>query len=121
MIMEIIKQIMEKHKGYKNAIKRDVLHGLIIAEGIKIKDSDMRRIIKEMVDEGFLLGSHNAYGYFIIETQDDLNIALSELESKARSLFVRASRIKNSFSQKINPNGELPLNWNFNEKETANG
>ena len=84
MLKEKIVELMEPRVGIKKAVKRLVLLTELRNAGFRdLTDRQMRIEISEMVEAGYALGSHNGYGYFIIDSQEDLKIAIQDLESKA--------------------------------------
>ena len=62
-----------------------------------LKDRFLRNEIQNMIlQEGYCIAS-SGEGYFLIQTQPDLNKAVKYLESKAKSIFCRAKSLHTNF------------------------
>jgi hypothetical protein len=78
----------------ESPVKRLMLLKYLTQCGHIITDRQMRKTIEEMIiKDGCRIGSHNSKGYFIIKSENELDEALKDLRTKAKSLFNRASKL----------------------------
>lgn len=65
-----------------------------------ISDRQMRKLIADEMPE---IGSSHKRGYFLIKTQSDLNDSMTDLKSKAKSIFKRAELQHSKYGAKFQP------------------
>lgn len=65
--------------------------------GNQVADRVLRKIIEQMIEEGYLIGTSATRGYFVIKDEHDYNAAMNELKSKGKSLFARANKLHQNF------------------------
>lgn len=65
-----------------------------------VSDRQMRKIIAEEMPQ---VGSCHRRGYFLIRTEADLKDSISDLRSKAKSIFKRAEQQHTNFGMKFQP------------------
>jgi len=85
---------LRRAQGYKLAVKTRVLAGYC-SKSIRV----VRSIVAGLVKKGFLIGSHQRYGLFMILDHDDYRAAAAELESIARSLMERRAALQNNWRE----------------------
>lgn len=67
---------------------------------LDISDRQMRKLIAEEMPQ---VGSCHRRGYFLIRSQQDLTDSTSDLRSKAKSIFKRATSQHEHFGVKFQP------------------
>ena len=100
--MRTVKEILEEHKGVKQAI-----HSRKIAEMIGIKEGDTfsqtRGIIERVLSESDLpIGALSA-GYFVITNEEELDGCLADLEKRAQKISSRKRKIFRNYVAKYGP------------------
>lgn len=106
-----VQQILEEHRGKDNAI---VSADLI--DAIEIDDAEgnprIREIIRELITEDQIpIASYNR-GYFIIETEDELNEYLEHLDARIRGHVMRrvlVQRAAEDWDEPIEESDDLDL------------
>ena len=62
-----------------------------------LKERTLRKIIEQMVKEGYAVGSCHRRGYFLIRNQQDFDDAFGDLKARYKSLIERANALHKSF------------------------
>jgi len=113
-IKEFMINIIKSHKR----IKRHYLNKKIYELGYIISDREMRLIKEEINKEGkILIGSDNKRGYYLVETAEDFDNALHEIESKAYTLLKRRRELIFNFKKnfpEIYSDMQKQARFNFN-------
>jgi len=84
---------IRKHLERGDAKRKDLLSKL------DMTDRQMRKLISEMPD----IGSCHKRGYFLIKSEQDLKDSITDLRSKAKSIFKRADKQYTKFGLKFQP------------------
>ena len=83
--LDAVRELILEHRGKENAIFASE-----IAEEVGIEDGDTtvntREYITELLEEGIPLASNPGLGYWVIETQEELDNYVGSLERRARSI-----------------------------------
>ena len=105
--MNIKEFIYDRVSGW-NSIKRKHLLTHLRFNGADISDRKLRKIVAEMVEEGYPIGTSPERGYFICKSQDDFNEATKSLHSKAMALLYRERKLKEGIEKHTGKQIELP-------------
>jgi hypothetical protein len=103
--MEKIKEIILKHKGKANAIKSKTIAAMI---GINEDDTHIgtRSLITKLVKQGLPIGACDN-GYFIMETQEEVDDYQQILNNRIDEIWERKRHIQDNFckyhGKKIKP------------------
>lgn len=93
-----IRDVLLDHVGKENAINASE-----IAEIVGIDEGDTysrtRRFITEILEEGVPVASNPGHGYWIIETQDELDNYVGALGRRARQIDNRRIRVIDAAEQ----------------------
>ena len=97
---------MKRHRVLKRLMKkRGFLYRLaeIKAEsGDRVGDADrlMRRIVRGMKRDGYRIGSHSEYGYFVVKTKKDLDLSIAQRDKQKRALGESIAWERRNFQNK---------------------
>lgn len=72
-----------------------------ISRQLGVTDDVMRQLKRDLINEGYAIGSHHKHGYFIIRTDADLELALDEMRRKARTMSIRANKIHQNYAMSV--------------------
>ena len=100
---EVIREIMQRHRGALDAIGLKEL----VEESRRVKEQGgekgisarrVRRLITELIDDGEVIGTvPSKGGYFRVETEEELEMSISDLMSRVVQLRSRKSRLIENF------------------------
>ena len=93
---QIFEWMVENACGYDQAKPRSLILAYVQEKQPSITDRELRRIVHEMIDENYLIGTGES-GYYIIEKPSDLLKAMEYLEAKARSISIRKNELARNF------------------------
>ncbi len=83
-----------------------------LASHFGISDDDveveMRDIIRDAIDQGYLIGSHNK-GFYIIDSLDDIENNLNSLRSRAEKILLRRRNMLNNWNNIQDQNNKTTL------------
>ena len=98
-MLKKIKNILEKHVGKKNSVT-----SAKIAESIGIKEdathAKTRALIFECAQENKLPVAATNRGYFLIETQDEYNDYIKNLDDRIRCIEFRKTIVSDNYRRK---------------------
>jgi len=83
---------------------------------IEKNDSSLRKLVKELKEEGYPIGSSVARGYFIIRNQNDFDEAVETYQKKIAGMFKVIKDLKATAERFIGSQLELNLGGYY-EKE----
>ncbi|MHA1315788.1 MAG: hypothetical protein ACTSRB_17925 [Candidatus Helarchaeota archaeon] len=89
LILNKVKEILENHKGKANSIKSNKVAELVgIDPGAS--NANIRKYITEILKKGDLpIAATPAKGYYLMETESELNSYIASLESRIREITSR--------------------------------
>jgi hypothetical protein len=75
-------------------LKREVLVGFRTVVDYFVADRTLQRILADAPRYGFPLASSSSHGYFIVETLDDLDGCIAELQSRIHEHQLRVESLE---------------------------
>lgn len=88
---------------------------------IEKNDSSLRKLVKELKEEGYPIGSSVARGYFIIRNQSDFDEAVQTYRAKIMGMFKVIKELKATAERFIGSQLELNLGKYMTKEELWNG
>ncbi len=74
------------------------------------QERKLRKLIADLVSEGEKIGSTTIRGYYIVESDDDLEQAVDKLRDQVKTLAVRANTLVKNCKGKEDPQINLEFN-----------
>lgn len=93
----VFEWMIENACGYERSKPRIELLNYLHSKNWDIADRELRKIVHQMIDADYLIGSGEG-GYYIIEKPSDLAKAMEYLEAKARSISIRKNELQRNFN-----------------------
>ena len=104
--------------GMKKPVKgRVILSIMRKLHGIITDLRTLRYLKEDLLEDGWLIGSHNSKGYFIIETPAELEEARSEYKKKALNELYKCNLLQKNFELKSGV--QMPLFTIIEEAENV--
>ena len=102
--------ILQNMQQFGKRVSREQVRGMLLSRlGIDIPDREFRNIFKDMIFDGFPVGSSAVNGYFIVDSQKKFDESVNELRSKIFAMYRRIKRLAINVENKFGTHVQLEL------------
>ena len=78
---------------------------------LNLTDDQLRQIVREMVEQGYPIGTDPVNGYYIIDTQERFDRATESLRLKIIGLATRIKNLKRAIKDRFDVNVQLHFDF----------
>lgn len=108
-------ELLKQHRGAARAIKGDQMAALLgyVNERGEPQDRQIRIVIERLIDDGVLIASsvHEPYGYFLVETLEEVGPYRATLKSRALKNLKRLKNFDRGVQAKFGYQYALPFEY----------
>lgn len=103
-------KVLQQHIGRSKGVRCDVLVAEITGVDSDLaSERQLRKLVTELRLDGYHICAHPGTGYYIAQTEDELNITCEFLYDRALASLKQVSRMKNVSLPDLRGQLRLPL------------